>query len=196
MHDLIIKLGYPALFLGCLLEGESVLIAAGFLAKSGYLDLNLVMLFALAGTYTADVTIYFLGRKKGEGIISRFPVAKKYYPRVKTLFDKYGIWAIFITRYLYGFRLAAAASLGLMKMRKRKYLPFDFLSCMIWAILIGYLGYIFGASLEALIGQVKHYEKIVVLFIIIIGLGAWLLRRLWSRRQCQRISQRKEQAKG
>lgn len=189
MHDLIINFGYPALFLGCLLEGESVLIAAGFLARSGYLNLNLVMLVALAGTYIADVTIYFLGRKKGQGIISKFPVAKKYYPKVKTLFDRYGIWAIFITRYLYGFRLATAASLGLMKMRRRKYLPFNFLSCMIWAILVGSLGYMFGASLEALIGQVKHYEKIVVLFIIIIGLGAWLLRRVWNRRQCEKINQ-------
>jgi len=189
MHDLIIQFGYPALFLGCLLEGESVLIAAGFLARSGYLDLNLVMLVALAGTYTADVALYFLGRKKGMGIISKFSVAKTYYPKVKTLFDRYGIWAIFITRYLYGFRLATAASLGLMKMRKRKYLPFNFLSCMIWAILIGSLGYMFGASLEALIGQIKHYEKIVVLFIIIIGLGAWLLRRVWNRRQCEKINQ-------
>ena len=59
---------------------------------------------------------------------------------------------------------------------------------MIWAILIGSLGYMFGASLEALIGQVKHYEKIVVLFIIIIGLGAWLLRRVWNRRQCEKIN--------
>ncbi|KPK99632.1 MAG: hypothetical protein AMJ91_07120 [candidate division Zixibacteria bacterium SM23_73_3] len=188
MHDLIIKFGYPALFLGCLLEGESVLIAAGFLARSGYLDLNLVMLVALAGTYTADVTIYFLGRKKGQGIISKFPVAKKYYPKVKSLFDRYGIWAIFITRYLYGLRLAAAGSMGLMKMRKGQYLPFDFLSCTIWAIVIGGLGYIFGASLEALIGQIKHYEKLVVLFIIIIGAGIWLLRRVWNKRQKENVN--------
>ncbi len=196
MRDLIINFGYPALFLGSLLEGESVLIAAGFLARRGYLNLNLVMMIALAGTYTADVTIYFLGRNKGEGIISKFPVAKKYYPKVKTLFDKYGIWAIFITRYLYGFRLAAAATLGLMKMRRRKYLPFNFLSCMIWAILIGSLGYMFGASLEALIGQIKHYEKVVVLFIITVGLGAWLLRRVWNKKRCKKINQMKEQAKG
>lgn len=196
MENLIINFGYPALFLGSFLEGESFLIAAGFLARSGYLDLNLVMLVALTGTYIADVTIYFLGRKKGERIISKFPVAKTYYPKVKILFDRYGIWAIFITRYLYGFRLATAASLGLMKMRKRKYLPFNFLSCTIWAILIGGLGYMFGASLEALIGQVKHYEKIVVLFIITVGLGAWLLRRVWSKRQCKKINQMKEQAKG
>jgi membrane protein DedA with SNARE-associated domain len=195
MQEFIIKFGYPALFLGALLEGESVLIAAGFLAKGGYLNLFLVMLIALMGTYTADTTIYFLGRRKGEGIISRFPVAKTYYPKFKALFNKYGIWAVFITRYLYGLRLAAAAAMGTMKMNKGKYLPFNFLSCTIWAVLIGSLGYMFGASLEALLGQVKHYEKIVVGFIVVVGIGIWLIRRVRSKRRSEKIDQIKEEVK-
>ncbi len=189
MEDLIIKFGYPALFLGSFLEGESVLIAAGFLARGGYLNLKLVMLVALSATYIADVSLYFLGRAKGKGIITKFPIAKTYYPKVKTLFDRYGIWAIFITRYVYGLRLASAATFGLMKMKRGKYLPFDFLSCTIWAVLVGGLGYLFGASLEAIIGQVKHYEKIVVAFIILVGLSVWLFRRAQSRRENKRINQ-------
>lgn len=151
------------------------------------------MLVALAGTYAADVTIYFLGRKKGEGIISRFPLAKAYFPKVKRLFDRYGIWAIFITRYMYGLRLAAAGFMGLMKMRKRRYLPFNLLSCAIWAFVIGNLGYMFGASLEALIGQIKHYEKIVVVFIIIAGIGIWLIRRVRSKRKSEETDRNPEE---
>ncbi len=183
MHEFILRYGYLALFLGSVLEGESVLIAAGFLARGGYLDLPLVMLVAFAGTYLADLSIYFLGRAKGRRVIARFPIARAYYPKVKALFARYGIWAIFATRYLYGFRLAAAATLGLTRMRRSTYLPFNFLSCAIWAVLMGGLGYVFGASLEALIGQIRQYEKYVVLFIIILGLGIWLARRLWSRRR-------------
>jgi membrane protein DedA with SNARE-associated domain len=183
MEDLIIKFGYPALFVGSLLEGESILIASGLLARAGHLDLKLVMLIALTGTYLADVSIYFLGRRQGEAIIARFPAARAYYPRVKTLFDRYGIFAIFVTRYLYGLRLAAAATYGLMKMKRTKYLPFNFLSCTIWAILVGGLGYTFGVSLEALIGQVKHYELMVVPLIILAGLGIWLARRAKGRRE-------------
>jgi membrane protein DedA with SNARE-associated domain len=194
MHEFIIRYGYAALFLGSVLEGESVLIAAGFLARSGYMDLPLVMLVACAGTYLADLSIYFLGRDKGEAVIARFPIARSYYPKVKSLFAKYGIWAIFITRYLYGFRLAAAATLGLTRMRRSTYLPFNFLSCAIWAVLMGGLGYVFGASLEALIGQVRQYEKYVVLCIIILGLGGWLIRRRWSKRPRQNNGRVKQQA--
>ena len=189
MEDLIIKFGYPALFVGSFLEGESILIASGFLARGGYLNLKLVMLIALTGTYIADVSIYFLGRSKGERIIARFPAASAYYPKVKTLFDRYGIFAIFVTRYLYGLRLAAAATFGLMKMKEIQYLPLNFLSCTIWAILVGGLGYTFGASLEVLIGQIKHYEMMVVPLIILAGLGIWLVRRGRSRREGERTDQ-------
>ena len=177
MENLIINFGYPALFLGSFLEGESFLIAAGFLAKRGYLDLNLIILVALAGAYLGDVVLYLLGRKKGEAIISKFPQVRIYYPKAKKLFDKYGIWAIFITRYLYGLRFASAAFFGLMKMRARKFLSLAFFSCLVWSIIIAYLGYAFGASLEALIGQVKHYEKLIVVVIIALGITIWLIRR-------------------
>jgi hypothetical protein len=33
------------------------------------------------------------------------------------------------------------------------------------------------------IGQIKHYEKLVVLFIIILGVSGWFIRRLGSKRQ-------------
>lgn len=183
MQEFVANYGYPALFLGSILEGESTLIAAGFLSRGGHLYLPLVMLIAFAGTYLADMSIYFLGRARGEAVMARFPVALAYYPKVKSLFARYGVRAIFVTRYLYGFRLAAAATLGLIKMKRITYLSFNFLSCLIWAALVGSLGYIFGASLEALIGQVKHYEKLAVLFIVIVGIGGWLVRRAWSKRK-------------
>jgi membrane protein DedA with SNARE-associated domain len=188
MQNLIIQFGYIALFVGSFLEGESFLIAAAFLAKRGYLNLYLVMLVALAGAYLGDVALYYLGRKRGVAILLKFPQARRYYPKVKRLFNRFGIWAIFITRYLYGLRFASAAFLGLVKMKRGEFLPFAFLSCMVWAVVMGGLGYIFGASLEALIGQIKHYEKLVVILIIVIGFSVWLVRRIWSSRRTQKIN--------
>jgi membrane protein DedA with SNARE-associated domain len=188
MQNLIIQFGYIALFVGSLLEGESFLIAAAFLAKRGYLNLYLVMLVALAGAYLGDVVLYYLGRKRGVGILLKFRQARRYYPKVKKLFNRFGIWAIFITRYLYGLRFASAAFFGLVKMKRREFLPFAFLSCAVWAMLMGGLGYVFGASLEALIGQVKHYEKLIVILIIVVGLGFWVIRRIWLSGRGEKIN--------
>lgn len=185
MQDLIVQFGYIALFFGSFLEGESFLIAAAFLAKRGYLRLDLVVLVAFAGAYLGDVVLYYLGRTRGVGMLWKFPQARRYYPKAKRLFNRFGIWAIFITRYLYGLRFASAAFLGLIKMKKREFLPFACLSCLVWAVIMGGLGYVFGASLEALIGQVKHYEKIIVVLIIIGGLGFWAIRRIRSNKNTE-----------
>jgi len=183
MEDLIANFGYPALFLGSFLEGESFLIAAGFLAKRGYLNLNLIIIVAMAGAYLGDVALYFLGRKNGEKVISKFPQTAIYYPKAKRLFDKYGMWAIFLTRYLYGLRFASAAFFGLMKMRPRNFLFLAFVSCLVWSILMGNLGYMFGASLEALIGQLKQYEKIIAVVIVALGITIWSVRRIIYKRK-------------
>jgi len=188
MQNLIVQFGYIALFFGSFLEGESFLIAAAFLAKRGYLKLDLVMLVAFAGAYLGDVALYYLGRKRGVGILWKFRQARRYYPKAKKLFNRYGIWAIFITRYLYGLRFASAAFLGLIKMKRREFLPFAFLSCMVWAVVMGGLGYMFGASLEILIGQIKHYEKIVVILIIVLGAGFWVVRRIWNSRRGEKLN--------
>jgi membrane protein DedA with SNARE-associated domain len=193
MQNLIIQFGYIALFLGSFLEGESFLIAAAFLAKRGYLRLDLVILIALAGAYLGDVVLYYLGRKRGVGILWKFPQARRYYPKAKKLFNRFGIWAIFITRYLYGLRFASAAFLGLVKMKKREFLPFAFLSCSLWAVLMGGFGYVFGASLEALIGHIKHYEKIIVVLIIVIGFSIWGIRRIWIKWRGDKIHPQEDQ---
>jgi len=194
MQNLIIQFGYIALFLGSFLEGESFLIAAAFLAKRGYLNLYLVILIAFAGAYLGDVALYYLGRKRGVGILWKFPQARRYYPKAKKLFNRFGIWAIFITRYLYGLRFASAAFLGLVKMKKREFLPFAFLSCAVWAVLMGGLGYVFGASLEALISHIKHYEKIIVVLIIVIGFGIWGIRRIRISRRDEKINTDEDQS--
>jgi membrane protein DedA with SNARE-associated domain len=62
-------------------------------------------------------------------------------------------------------------------MRARDFLFFAFISCLVWSIIIGYVGYGFGASLEVLIGHVRHYEKLIVVVIIALGITIWLIRR-------------------
>lgn len=46
--------GYPAILTGTIVEGETVLMLAGMFASLGYLDLPLVILMAILGSYGGD----------------------------------------------------------------------------------------------------------------------------------------------
>lgn len=72
-QHLIEQFGYPFLFLGTFLEGETILVIAGFLAHRMYLRLPWVIAVAFAGSLLGDQVAFFLGRHKGRGMLDRRP---------------------------------------------------------------------------------------------------------------------------
>ena len=53
MDDVIIQLGYVAIFVGTFLEGESILALGGLAAEHGYLSFPVVVAVAVLGVFSA-----------------------------------------------------------------------------------------------------------------------------------------------
>ena len=73
IESLLRTTGYPALFVGSVLEGETALVLASLLARQGILDLSTVIAVACAGAVCGDQLFYFLGRLKGRSFIRKRP---------------------------------------------------------------------------------------------------------------------------
>ena len=73
LEILVSAYGYPALFIGTFLEGETILVIAGFLAHRGYLELPWVIVIAFLGTFSGDQFYFWLGRTKGVRFLTRRP---------------------------------------------------------------------------------------------------------------------------
>jgi len=101
--------------------------------------------------------------------------------RLESLVARYGTAAIFITQWLYGFRLLSAAVLGLSRMRRSRYFTLQLLSCAIWAVICTYIGYFFGATLRNLLGDIKKYNILIALGIMGIGFILWLTMNVRKR---------------
>jgi len=64
IRGLIDHYGYLAVFVGTILEGDTVLMLAGFAAHRGYLSLPLVLGAAALGGFLGDQFWYWLGRTR------------------------------------------------------------------------------------------------------------------------------------
>ena len=73
LPELIENYGYWVVFAGTLLEGESVLLLAGFSAYSGLLELHTVIGVATLGSFLGDQLWFLLGRTQGAKLLARFP---------------------------------------------------------------------------------------------------------------------------
>jgi membrane protein DedA with SNARE-associated domain len=185
---LLQKFGYLAVFVGTFLEGETILVMAGFFAERGYLRLPFVIATACAGAYSGHVFWFWLGRTQGVRLLDRFPRMKRHFGKGIRLFERYGAPAIFITQWLYGLRITCAVIIGISKVSTIKFLLYEALTCMIWAIIIGTAGFYFGRAVERVLGRAAHIEKFGLLVLLVGAIAFWAYHRWKERREEIEIS--------
>ena len=174
---LLHKYGYFAVFIGTFLEGETILVMAGFFAERGYLDIYTVAAVAAVGAYLGHLFWFWLGRRYGVKLLDRFPKMKNHFGRGVRLFERYGALAIIITQWLYGLRITCAVVIGISRISTIKFLVYEAISCLLWSITIAAAGFYFGFAVEKILGKAAHIEKYGLALLLIAGVGFWLWHR-------------------
>ena len=184
LQALIEQYGYVAVFLGCLVEGETVLVLGGFAAHMGYLKLPLVIATAAVAGFLGDQALYWIGRRWGDRVFDRFPALAALRPRAKALVDRYGAWAAFGVRFLVGMRLAGAISIGAAGFPQHRYVPANAAGAIVWAVLVCGAGYAFGQAFTLFLARARHLELGAFAVVAVIALGAVIAlrkrRRQWA----------------
>ncbi|MDD5284393.1 MAG: DedA family protein [Desulfuromonadaceae bacterium] len=167
--------GYWVLFIGTFLEGEAILLMAGFLAFQGYLDIAGVILTSWAGSFLGDQFYFYLGRFKGRALLKRFhTIARKFREALK-LIEKYGNFVAFISRFTYGFRIVLPIILGITSIPPRTFLWINLVSAFSWALAFSMGGFLFGKSASLLLKDVGKYEHYIVLALLGFIIAAWCI---------------------
>jgi membrane protein DedA with SNARE-associated domain len=175
MEAYIEHYGYLAVLLGTFLEGETVLVLAGFAAHRGYLNLPLVICCAFAGTVIGDQLFYYLGRTHSKKVLKW---RQSWQPRIEQsqrLVARHQILILLGFRFLYGLRTVIPFTLGIAGVSRRVFIPLNILGALLWAGAVGGAGYIFGQALETLFGRLKHLELWIMLGIAVLGLALWFI---------------------
>ncbi|MGE0102032.1 MAG: DedA family protein [Blastocatellales bacterium] len=178
IEHLIIDYGYLILFFGVMLEGETFLILASYLAHRGYLSLPAVIGVAFLGTFLADQLFFRLGRMKGGALLARLPSLNPAAQRARSLIERYNLILVLGFRFVYGIRTITPFVLGLADFSPGRFLVFNFTGGAIWSITLGLAGYAFGHALEILLTDVRRYEMRVAAVVLIAGVGYAVIRWL------------------
>lgn len=178
-ETLLSEYGYIAVFVGTFLEGESSLLAAGFFAQQGFLQLPIVVLIAFFGSLTGQMFWFLLGRYQGAKLRVKFPKLEKQFAKAVRLLDRFGVKAIFVSQYVYGFRIPASIVFGLSGISLIRFFLCQAISCAGWSIIVATLGYTSGEAIERLLGRTEHLER-YGLAIVVIGI---LLFYLYTRQR-------------
>ena len=175
---LIARYGYLAVFAGTFLEGETVLVLAGFAAHRGYLALPGVLLAAFLGTVLGDQIYFWLGRRRGAAFLARRPRLQAPAARVRRWVASHANAVMWSYRFLYGVRTATPFVLGTSGVSPLRFGLIGTLGAAAWAGAVGLAGYSLGVVLERVLDDVERVEGAVFVAVALVGALLWALRRL------------------
>lgn len=173
---LIQSYGYAAVGLGTFLEGETVLIAAGAAAFHGDLSLAWVIVVATFASFLGDQTFFLVGRRYGTRLLARFPSLAPRAARASALLERHHVVLILAVRFLYGLRVAGPMAIGMSGVHWSRFLILNFIGAVLWAILVGGIGYGMGQGLAYALGSFDA-DEVWLLVALLLPPIAWGLYR-------------------
>lgn len=152
----------PAAFL----PGDSLLFLTGVLISLDVFHFGLINVVLISGAALGTWLGYLQGRWLGNTrIIKNWMehLPEKYHKRTELLFNKYGLQALFIGRFIPFVRTALPIMAGLSGLKSNRFHIYNWVSATLWIFLIVTLGYLFGLS-----PLFKAYEKEFMTFLMLI----------------------------
>ncbi len=183
IESMVREFGYLAVFIGTFLEGETILVVAGFAAYEEYLELPWVMVTAFFGSLFGDQLYFFIGRYKGRSLLRKYPSWQPRVNRFRKLMDRHDTWFILVFRFLYGLRTVAPFAIGLSNVSLKKFIFLNVISAAIWAVTLAILGYFFGQVMEAVLDDIKKYELLIMTGIFLAAALIFIVKRLRRRKR-------------
>lgn len=187
------SLGYllPAIIglesMGIPSPGETALVAAAVLASQGHLQIELVILIAIASAILGDNIGYFLGRKIGREVLT---APGPFHHRRRSLvaigdrfFERHGSKAVFLGRWVALVRIAAAWLAGINDMKFTHFFFWNALGGITWATAFGLAGYFGGHAAANLITTFGVYAAIALAVVVVVGLATMRVRERRSMRR-------------
>lgn len=172
---LIAQYGLAAVLAGCLLEGETVLLLAGYAAHRGYLDLAAVIAVAIMGAVIGDQVWFLLGRRQGTRLITRHPWLDDPVQRALLLIEHHPAMIILAMRFAWGLRTALPIAIGMSHIPWHRFLLLNLLSALLWAPAVAGAGYVFGALFARHIDGLHRVEHWGMLAVVVLALIAHLV---------------------
>lgn len=154
---------YLITFAWTFFEGETFVLFAGFAAAQGLMSAPLLVIAAWLGSFVGDQCYFWIGRRFGLRVLARQPAWRARVDTALGWLKKYDAGFILTFRFIYGVRNFSSFALGISGIDWRRFLVLNFIAAGLWATLFVGISYVFGQTLERVLGEVARDFGLVML---------------------------------
>jgi len=158
LEGFIATYGVFVVFVGAALEGETMVVLAGFLAHQGVIDVRTVAIAAFAGSFLGDEAWFWAGRKFADRPFIARQRRRPLFAAALARVEAHPVAFILAFRFLYGLRTVSPLAIGASQVPFRLFMVLNAISAAVWAVLITAIGWTFGRTAELALGRIDRVE--------------------------------------
>ena len=169
------------------LPSEVIMPFSGYLVYTGRFNLFWVATFGALGCNVGSLVAYYVGYYGGRPLVERYGsyifLSEKELNWADRFFDKWGDWAVFVSRLLPVVRTFIALPAGIAKMRQVRFHVFTFVGSWPWCFMLAWIGMRLGEhwDKDPRLKEWFHRFDAVILGVILIGV-VWFVWTHWQHR--------------
>ncbi len=161
------------------LPSEIIMPFSGYLASQGVLTVWWAGVAGAVGCVIGSVLSYWLGFWGGRPLVEKYGkyilVSKHDIQKADKWFEKYGEWAIFISRLLPVVRTFISFPAGISKMHFKRFIAYTFFGSLPWCLGLAYIGQVMGDNWDSLRVYFRRFD-VLIAALILFGI-VWYIRR-------------------
>jgi membrane protein DedA with SNARE-associated domain/rhodanese-related sulfurtransferase len=158
------------------------LLTAGALARSGELNMLLVLLVGVLGCLAGDLVWFEAGRHWGRQIIRVLYVfsSDPHYcaQRAHDVYARWGLRSLIVAKFIPGLDGVTPPLAGIEGSSRLTFLAYDSLGSVLWSFLYAVLGYLFANRLAVIAASMARFGDVLVAAVGI-PLAWYIARRVW-----------------
>lgn len=159
--------------LGLPIPEDISLIAAGYFAWKGLLNVHNAFIVCFAAVLGGDTLAFFLGRWFGQRVLASSWARRYFTPRrqrrVRAYFRKFGSKVIVLGRFTPGLRFSIFFSAGMLHLRPSVFFVYDSLAALLSVPVLVYLAWFFGGQIDRVIWFARRTEHGILAIIVVVA---------------------------
>ena len=174
--------------MGFVIPGETAAVLGGVIASQGHVDIWLMAPLVVLAAIIGDTVGYEIGKHLGQRLLGLriFDRHRRKLEKAQAFLRKRGGWAVFLGRFVAFFRAMMPALSGASRMHYRRFIMFNALGGITWGVGFTLLGFIAGASYEAVAKAAGRDIAAGVGAIAVIVFVVWRVRKGRAERRDER----------
>lgn len=172
------------------LPSEIIMPFSGYLVSTGQFTLWGVSAMGAFGCVVGSVIAYWIGYYGGRPAIEKYGryllISRQDLDMAERFFEKYGNWAVFVSRLLPVVRTFISLPVGVARMKFWPFVVYTFLGSLPFCYFLAYIGKQMGDNWNTLGGYFHKFD--VLIFLVFLAGFAWYVRRHLKRRKENNIA--------